>query len=116
MEEAPRRLWAKILGEEPLFSCLGLSFEDRFGNVCTRVAGAIAPAAGGRRVFSLVRARVPQPQRRRAADRVSGGALPLTRAAHRIVRIRGIPGTQGPSHTSSHRTRATSCLATHIVT
>ena len=62
MEEAPRRLWAKILGEEPLFSCLGLSFEERFGNVCTRVAGAIAPAAGGRRVFSLVRARVPQPR------------------------------------------------------
>ena len=26
-------LWAKILGEEPLFSCLGLSFEERFGNV-----------------------------------------------------------------------------------
>ena len=62
MEEAPRRLWAKILGEEPLFSCLGLSFEDRFGNVCTRVAGAIAPAAGGRRVLrlhGLVRARPP---------------------------------------------------------
>ena len=66
MEEAPRtRLWAKILGEEPLFSCLGLSFEDRFGNVCTRVAGAIAPAAGCRRVlrrvFSLVRARPRRP-------------------------------------------------------
>ena len=26
-------LWAKILGEEPLFSCMGLSFEERFGNV-----------------------------------------------------------------------------------
>ena len=28
-----RRLWAKILWVEPLFSCLGLSFEERFGNV-----------------------------------------------------------------------------------
>ena len=26
-------LWAKILGEEPLFSCMDLSFEERFGNV-----------------------------------------------------------------------------------
>ena len=25
-------LWAKILGEEPLFSCMDLSFEERFGN------------------------------------------------------------------------------------
>ena len=25
--------WAKILGEEPLFSCMGLSFEERFGNL-----------------------------------------------------------------------------------
>ena len=57
-------LWAKILGEEPLFSCLGLSFEDRFGNVCTRVAGAIAPAAGGRRrscVFTVSRPRASPP-------------------------------------------------------
>ena len=28
-------IWAlgKILGEEPLFSCMDLSFEERFGNV-----------------------------------------------------------------------------------
>ena len=76
MEEAPRRLWAKILGEEPLFSCLGLSFEDRFGNVCTRVAGAIAPAAGGRRVLRLhglgSSARAASPRRPHAGAPLTG--------------------------------------------
>ena len=29
----------EMQGEEPLFSCMGLSFEERFGNVAVRVRG-----------------------------------------------------------------------------
>ena len=42
-----RDIWAKILGEEPLFSCMGLSFEERFGNVAPRPCGRVGTTSGG---------------------------------------------------------------------
>ena len=41
-------LWAKILGEEPLFSCMGLSFEERFGNVAQKKPGGLRPIIASR--------------------------------------------------------------------